>query len=587
MDKEQERKNPVADSGADTDDLFSAVVQLTYATVAQPEKFHELILLWEKCLTSRIVAEDQDTEDVALVRHFNQALQIFDHIGRVQSDHNRAKRILDAFSLPAFICNTSLNILYKNSELDAFMDGAEAQSAIFSGAIEEQLRHWDVGQTVAFVPDPMGSDGPSAVVITELPQGFFDGSSLGKQFLVVLNEVSENNNAWCAIRDKYGLSAAETEVLAQLAKGKKADEIATLKNVSVNTIRAQIRALLDKTGSRTQGDLVRSSVFVLSQFQSLRLVSQAFLPADVRTEPLFSRVILPSGRMLQFRQYGDIDGLPVLYLHGMMSGPDLPDHVKHAVRQNGLRIIAPSRPGFGKSDSIAAEDWDFVRQSCRDLYSFLDILSVPAAFVIGNLSAVGIALNFADRFPDRCNGVLNAGYSGIVSDDLIDGMSTMSRAFARSYQKSRTALRFLTRAAIASVDFLGPHRMMRRHLGASPVDLEYCHQAGCFDMMADGLTHAIAQGGDAFIKDGFLATRDWRDVIETAGPRVKLHCILGERDGITPHQRIKRLAAETENYDVRFFPEAGQLVLFQEWDTVQTIIRSSFTEYRGLVRGKH
>ncbi|SDJ39930.1 alpha/beta fold hydrolase [Lutimaribacter saemankumensis] len=568
-------------SKVDTDDLFGEVVQLTYATVAQPEKFHELIMLWEKCLTSRIVSKDQDTEDAALVGHFNQALQIFDHIGRVQRDHDRAKRILDGFSMPAFICDAALNILYKNEEFDGFAAVNEVRGPTFGEAIREQIRNWEVGQTVAFVPDLAEPDGAGAAVITELPQGFYDDTIPGKQYLVVFNEVSETNVAWGAIRDKYNLTAAEADVLAQLAKGRKADEIALQKGVSVNTIRAQIRALLEKTGSRNQNDLVRSSVFVLSQFQSLKLVAQAFVPSDARPEAVFSRVILPSGRMLQFRQFGDMDGLPVLYLHGMMGGPDLPHHVKTAARQSGLRIIAPSRPGFGKSDSIPATDWEFVRQSCRDLYAFLDVLSVPAAFVIGNLSGFGIAINFANRFPEKCIGVLNAGYSGIVSDDLIDGMGTMSRAFARSYQKSRTALRFLTRAAIASVDFLGAHRMMQRHLGASPVDLDYCHEVGCFDMMADGLTHAIAQGGEAFIKDGFLATKDWRDVIEEVAGKVRLHCILGERDGIAPHLRIKHEAEQIAGYDVRFFPDAGQLVLFQEWEAVQALIHEDFAKNRG------
>ena len=196
--------------------------------------------------------------------------------------------------------------------------------------------------------------------------------------------------------------------------------------------------------------------------------------------------------------------------------------------------------------------------------------------MIGNLSAVGIAVNFADRFPDRCVGVLNTGYSGVVTDDLIEGMSTMSRAFARTYQRSRTAIRFLTRAAIASVDFLGAHRMMQRHLRASPVDLAYCERAGCLDMMAEGLKHAIAQGGDAFIKDGYLAVTDWSGVIASLEGRVPVSAMLGSQDQIAPHARVRDRLAELGHYHVEFLEDAGQLVLFQEWPSAVRRIDAAF-----------
>ena len=378
------------------------------------------------------------------------------------------------------------------------------------------------------------------------------------------------------IADKYGLTQAETQVLVLLAKGMKAEEIAALREVSINTVRAHIRGLLEKSDSKSQGDLVRSSVFLIAQVQSLNVVSQALYPAEDAPADREARLILPSGRMISYREYGARDGRPVLYLHGMMAGPDLPESVKSDALRNGIRILAPSRPGFGRTDTIPAEGMELIRQSCRDLLAFIDTLSLERVFVIGNLSAVGIAVNFADRFPDRCVGVLNTGYSGVVTDDLIEGMSTMSRAFARTYQRSRTAIRFLTRAAIASVDFLGAHRMMQRHLRASPVDLAYCERAGCLDMMAEGLKHAIAQGGDAFIKDGYLAVTDWSGVIASLEGRVPVSAMLGSQDQIAPHARVRDRLAELGHYHVEFLEDAGQLVLFQEWPSAVRRIDAAF-----------
>ena len=570
---------------ASRDAMFSELIELTYATIGELEKFHDLIELWEKCLASYTDTEDGEVPDEEMSPHFNSALQIFDRIGRVQQDYDRTRKMLEFFSVPAVICDASMKLIQGNESLDDWMGGVKNLKLLMDGAIAEQIDNWEIDQPIAFVNQPSESKGMETAVITELPEMFKEMPGSGRFFLIVFNEIPKDNEVWSLIRKQHGLTGAETDVLIQLTQGHKADEIAVNREVSINTIRAHVRGLLEKTGSRSQNDLIRSSIFLISQFQSLKLTTQSLLPNDPTLDIASSRVILPSGRMLHFWQFGAPDGLPVLYLHGMMAGPDLPDHVKIAAKQNNLRILAPSRPGFGRSDTIPATEMEMVRQSCRDLMTFLDILSIPAAFVIGNLSAAGIAINFADRFPKRCIGVLNGGYSGLLNDEFIDNMTTLSRTFARTYQKSKTGIRFLTRAAIASVDFLGAHRMIKHHFGPSSVDLAYCEKEGCFDLMADGLAHAIVQGGDAFIKDGYLSVTDWGDTIRQLEGRVPIACMLGGKDHIAPNRFILDTVKAIKNYQAHVFPDAGQLVLFQEWPTAIALIHAAFAEHenRGLL----
>lgn len=565
---------PVTTGSGNEDDLFDDLVQLTYATIAEPDKFHDLIILWEKCLTAHVLEEHLEGQDADLAVHFNSALQIFDRIGRMQRDQDRAQKLLESFSIPALICNSERRVVHTNARLTDWLEGADPLDLLADSDLGDQVANWTDGQTIAFSQSPRA--GGEAAVITALPEALRGDGQYGRAFLIVFSEVSEDNDVWNSIRSKYGLTEAETGVLVHLARGHKAEEIAELRQVSINTIRAHIRGLLEKSGSRTQNDLIRSSVFLLSQFQSLSLVSRALSPDSQASPVSEARMVLPSGRMLYYREYGAPRGKPVIYLHGMMAGPEIPDHLKKMAAMRNVRILAPSRPGFGKSDTIAATGMDLVRQSCFDLVSFLDMLSIPRAMVIGHLSAVGIGVNFAALFPDRCAGVLNSGYSGVVTDRLIDGMPTMTRSFARTYQRSRTAIRFLTRAAIASVDFMGADRMMLRHLGSSPVDLEYCQKTGAMEMMAEGLRHAIAQGGDAFIRDGYLAVTDWRDAIAKVAGHTPIFTMVGERDKITPHHLIRDELEAMPGYDVAVVPGAGQLVLFQDWRGVLDRIDACF-----------
>ena len=416
---------------ADRQALFTELVQLTYATIAEPEKFHDLIELWEKCLTSQIVT-DGTGDATEFTGHLNSALQIFDRIGRIQRDTDRARRLLESFTMPALICGSQRNILHINTRLRAKLGEEDPLELLAQSELGDQVANWPDTQSVAFAQTSAGTAGIQTAIITRLPAAFGNDIGSSRNFLVIFNDISEANEVWGMIADKYGLTQAETQVLVLLAKGMKAEEIAALREVSINTVRAHIRGLLEKSDSKSQGDLVRSSVFLIAQVQSLNVVSQALYPAEDAPADREARLILPSGRMISYREYGARDGRPVLYLHGMMAGPDLPESVKSDALRNGIRILAPSRPGFGRTDTIPAEGMELIRQSCRDLLAFIDTLSLERVFVIGNLSAVGIAVNFADRFPDRCVGVLNTGYSGVVTDDLIEGMSTMSRAFART-----------------------------------------------------------------------------------------------------------------------------------------------------------
>lgn len=56
---------------------------------------------------------------------------------------------------------------------------------------------------------------------------------------------------------RYGLTQAETRLLARLAQGTRPADIALQSEVSIHTVRAHLRSLFDKTGVRRQSELVR------------------------------------------------------------------------------------------------------------------------------------------------------------------------------------------------------------------------------------------------------------------------------------------------------------------------------------------
>lgn len=58
------------------------------------------------------------------------------------------------------------------------------------------------------------------------------------------------------LQDVYGLTAAEARLAVEIAKGMRPDAIALAHGVRISTVRSQLRAVLHKTGTRRQTELV-------------------------------------------------------------------------------------------------------------------------------------------------------------------------------------------------------------------------------------------------------------------------------------------------------------------------------------------
>lgn len=68
-------------------------------------------------------------------------------------------------------------------------------------------------------------------------------------------------------------------------------------------------------------------------------------------------VITRSGRKVEVREYGDASGHPVVFFHGLIGSHHQASYVGDQASKQGLRIIAPNRPGVGASE--------FVVRNCR------------------------------------------------------------------------------------------------------------------------------------------------------------------------------------------------------------------------------
>jgi len=135
---------------------------------------------------------------------------------------------------------------------------------LFKQALETLHEHsLDPNSTVRSIPI-RDSDGQAAIVAHLMPVcrsalDIFSASYAVCTLIPVSTKSAPNVDL---IRSLFDFTAAEAEVARSLAKGKSLNEIASERNVNVETVRTQLKRVMEKTGCKRQGELVALMVNV-------------------------------------------------------------------------------------------------------------------------------------------------------------------------------------------------------------------------------------------------------------------------------------------------------------------------------------
>ncbi len=107
---------------------------------------------------------------------------------------------------------------------------------------------------------------------------------------------------------------------------------------------------------------------------------------------------LGDGRTLAYTEWGASDGRPVLYCHGFPGSRLEARLADDAATRLGIRLIAPDRPGFGRSPLQPRRrlgDWP------HDLARFADRLGIDGFELLGVSGGGPYALAAGEHLGDR------------------------------------------------------------------------------------------------------------------------------------------------------------------------------------------
>jgi DNA-binding CsgD family transcriptional regulator len=183
----------------------------------------------------------------------------------VPANESVTSAILDHIRLSAFLVASQAEILYANAagmmalkESDCLKQVDNALCAIqqtdnmrLKTAITDACTS---GQRQTIMLNDIGNPPPNIVAVIPFQD---DDSTVRGQAIVFLQKCQPADHAFTsALRQLFRLSAAETTIAAALVSGIDVEHIAEMRNAKITTVRTQIAAMLLKTRTRRQGELV-------------------------------------------------------------------------------------------------------------------------------------------------------------------------------------------------------------------------------------------------------------------------------------------------------------------------------------------
>lgn len=536
-------------------------VHLAYELALDPARLPDFVALWQEQLTP--ATEGPRPAGPTLDLHFERARRILE---RVPRDQRRGIEAILAgiLRVPAFLSDGVVRIAACNLAAEsAFRISAGAPLAALpfdaadvvalSSTIRRVARRAVPARNLRLRSVPNGT----TVVVRVCP---IDGQEGRAKALVLATEPVWPEPFGELLNETFGLTGAEVEIVHGLTLGLPLREIASLRGRSVETVRTQMRSIQQKTETHSQSELLRL-VMGLMELALAPAVGAPPRSAGRLHEPLMRQsFLLPDGRRLEWLEFGDPVGAPVLYLHGEFGLARWTPAAERAARLRRLRVIVPIRAGYGRSDPLP-EETPFAEGNAADLAALAGHLGLPRVAVLALGGDLGAALWLARSRPGLVTGIAACAL------DLPDTAAAhWPGLLARTAERSPAALALMVQAAFAFALDGGKEHWLLGACGGAAADRLALRIPGVREALLVG--SEICLGAETSAHAAFCRSRIEACRALPPGPaQSPLLFLQGGLDPLAPPADVAALAART-GAEVEVLAGCARLLFLEQWETV-------------------
>ena len=280
------------------------------------------------------------------------------------------------------------------------------------------------------------------------------------------------------------------------------------------------------------------------------------------------RVTLRDGRELAYAEYGDSQGVPVFFFHGLPScrlmHPDA-----ETTRALGVRLLTADRPGFGRSDPKPRRtllDW------AGDVSDLADSLELHRFAVVGPSGGGPFVAACACKLAPRITHAAILGGSGpLGAPGALDGMAAERRIGYILAQRAPALLPLVVR--LRGDPRRDPERFFANYTRHNPpADQELLARPEVRQMFLASYREATRQGIDAFAHELKLVSRPWGFQLQDI--RVPVTIWQGDADNSTPIGMARAMAEAIPHASLRILPGEGHLIFLTHWpEIIEDLLR--------------
>lgn len=358
----------------------------------------------------------------------------------------------------------------------------------------------------------------------------------------------------------YRLTEAEAAVTAGFAGGASLDVIARDRQVSLETVRAQIKSIKKKTGVRDLPGLMRLLCGLASVGFSPDVPLHLGLDCSLDGTRAGS-MRLPDGRRFDYLRQGAVNGEPVLLLHNLPYGAQLTRAAARYATQLGLSIVAPLRAGFCHSDPSQVHDTEaLLDQSSDDMRHLMDHLGIARTRLIGHAAGATQAIRFATRYPERVSSILIVTRGPVWNKAWLRDVAPHHRAQSIIMRHMPGAGRLLMGATLKHFNRYGARDYSVRATRSSPSDLAAHDDPEFLDLIGRGVTIGLRQGPEIFCREWALMELDLTGEARLLPHPIRL--IYGAEDPLLLPVFAERFAAAVPKTQLIRVPDAGHFLFY-------------------------
>lgn len=263
-------------------------------------------------------------------------------------------------------------------------------------------------------------------------------------------------------------------------------------------------------------------------------------------------VSLADGRTMTFAEFGAPDGHPVFYFHGTLSSRLEPLLIgDETFARLGLRIIAPDRPGMGRSNFQPHRffsDWPI------DVAAVADALGIDAFSVLGYSGGGPYAAACAARISERLRKiVIVSGAWRMDEPRTLAALPFMNRLTLMLAKWAPALLPLWLKGMLSGMN--GDLSQLKRYL--PPPDYDAMEEPGRYEAFGYALRESLRQGARGVVWD-------MRMIVHPLGIRLQdihqpVHVFHGARDTNVPLALVRDTLASLPTAELVVYPHDAHL----------------------------